>query len=74
MSIEVPRKPNPGPPFVIRWFAFLGWLGLPIAATALVVMATHIQVLWWGPTWFAFALAYMIFYFRWSRKKYPKPE
>jgi len=29
-------------------------------------------VLWWGVVWFFFALVYMIVYFRWSRRRYPK--
>lgn len=70
--IEIERKPNPGPPFWIRWVAFIGWFALPIAATWGVVQLTAWDVLWWGLVWMAFALIYMIVYFRWSRRRYPK--
>jgi len=69
---EIELKPNPGPPHPIRWLAFIGWLVLPILATWLIVAATALFVLWWGLIWFAFALVYMIVYFRWSRHRYPK--
>ena len=71
--IEIERKENVGLPHAIRWLAFIGWLALPIVATWLVVMATALIVLWWGVIWFCFALVYMIVYFRWSRRRYPKP-
>ncbi len=71
--IVIERKPNPGPPHAIRWLAFIGWLALPILATWLVVLATALFVLWWGVVWFVFALVYMIAYFRWARRRYPKP-
>lgn len=69
---EIRLKPNPGPPHAIRWLAFIGWLVLPILATWLVVAMTAMIVLWWGVVWFCFALVYMIVYFRWSRRRYPK--
>lgn len=69
---EIRLKPNPGPPHPIRWLAFLGWLVMPILATWLVVAMTAMIVLWWGVVWFCFALIYMIVYFRWSRRRYPK--
>lgn len=71
--IVIERKPNVGPPHTIRWLAFIGWLVLPIVATWLLVLATALFVLWWGVIWFVFALVYMIAYFRWSRRRYPKP-
>jgi len=70
--IVIERKPNPGPPHVIRWLAFIGWLVLPILATWLIVLATALIVLWWGVLWFVFALLYMIVYFRWSRRRFPR--
>lgn len=69
---ELERKPNPGPPHPIRWLAFVGWLALPIVVTWAVVAVTALYVLWWGLVWFVFALTYMIVYFRWSRRRYPK--
>ncbi len=63
---------KPGPPMPIRWLAFLGWLTLPILATAAVARLTELAVLWWGPVWFGFALAYTIVYFRWARRRFPK--
>lgn len=71
--IEIESKENVGPPHAIRWLAFIGWLALPILATWLVVLATAMIVLWWGVIWFCFALVYMVVYFRWSRRRYPKP-
>jgi hypothetical protein len=71
--IEIERKENVGPPHAIRWLAFIGWLVLPILATWGVVEMTSLIVLWWGMVWFGFALVYLIVYFRWSRKTYPKP-
>ena len=70
--VPQPRAPG-GPPQIIRVLAFFGWLVLPIALTALVVNLTGLIVLWWGLVWFAFSLAYIIGYFRWAKKKYPKP-
>lgn len=69
---EIRLKPNPGPPHPVRWLAFLGWLVIPILATWLIVAMTAMIVLWWGVVWFGFALVYMIVYFRWSRRRYPK--
>lgn len=69
---DIKLKPNPGPPHPIRWLAFIGWLVVPIIATWLIVAMTAMIVLWWGVVWFCFALVYMIAYFRWSRKRYPK--
>ena len=69
---EIELKPNPGPPPSIRSLAFVGWLVLPILATWAVVAATALFVVWWGVVWFGFALVYMIVYFRWSRRRYPK--
>lgn len=71
--IEIERKPNPGPPHAIRWLAFISWLVLPILATWGIVRLSEVPVLWWGPIWMGFALIFMIVYFRWSRKNYPKP-
>ena len=58
----------------LRWLAFLGWLAVPIIGAGLVARMFDLQVLWWGPVWCALALAYMILYFRWVRRRYPKPE
>jgi len=71
--IEIVTKENVGPPHPIRWLAFIGWLILPILATWGVVAMTELFIVWWGVVWFVFALIYMIVYFRWSRKNYPKP-
>ena len=70
--IEIERKPNPGPPFPIRWLAFIGWLSLPVLITWGIVIVTGLIVLWWGLIWMGFALVYMIVYFRWSRRRFPK--
>lgn len=69
---EIKQTVNVGPPHSIRWLAFLGWLILPVLLTWLIVAATALIVLWWGVIWSVFALVYMIAYFRWSRRRYPK--
>ena len=69
---ETQGNPNPGPPHPIRWLAFFGWLVVPVLATWAIVAATALFILWWGVIWFFFALAYMIVYFRWSRRRFPK--
>lgn len=71
--VPEPRPPG-GPPQSVRWLAFIGWLLVPILLTALVVELTALFVLWWGLIWFAFALIYTIGYFRWAKRKYPKPD
>lgn len=70
--IEIERKPNPGPPYWLRWLAFIGWIAVPIGLTWIIVAVTTLWVLWWGLVWMAFSLIYMILYFRWSRRRYPK--
>ena len=70
--IEIDRKPNPGPPHWMRWLAFIGWLLLPIVATWVIVLLSALTVLWWGLVWMGFALVYMIVYFRWARRMYPR--
>lgn len=69
---EIKQTENVGPPHPIRWLAFLGWLILPVLLTWLIVAATAMIVLWWGVIWSFFALVYMIAYFRWSKRRYPK--
>lgn len=73
MNIEIKQTPNVGPPFWIRWTSFIGWLVLPILATWGVVALTELFVVWWGVVWFVFALVYTIVYFRWARRRFPKP-
>lgn len=70
---DIKLTPNLGPPHAVRRLAFLGWLVLPVVATWLVVAATALWVLWWGVVWCGFALLYMVLYFRWARRRYPKP-
>jgi len=70
--IPQPRAPG-GPPQFVRVLAFLGWLIVPIALTAGIVLLTDIFVLWWGLIWFGLAVIYTIMYFKWAKKKYPKP-
>ncbi len=65
--------PRPGPPQWIRVLGFLGWLVLPIAATWWVVAFSDLWVLWWGPVWFGIAVVYTVLYFRWIKKRWPKP-
>ena len=69
--IPEPRAPG-GPPQYVRWLGFIGWLVVPVLLTAAIVELTTLFVLWWGVVWFAFALMYIILYFRWAKKKYSK--
>lgn len=72
-SPEIKLTPNHGPPHSVRWLAFIGWLVLPVLLTWAVVALSALFVLWWGVVWFGFALVYMIVYFRWAKRRYPKP-
>ena len=53
----------------IRQAAFVGWLFVPLVLCWYFVTLFTLNILWWGPTWLAFATLYMIIYFRWVKSK-----
>lgn len=71
--VPKPRAPG-GPPQSVRVLAFIGWLVVPIALTAAIVLLTDVFVLWWGLIWFGLAVIYTIGYFKWAKKKFPRPD
>ena len=57
-----------------RQLAFAGWLLLPLTLSWLLATLFSLNILWWGPTWFTFAMLYMVLYFRWVASKKIKPR
>jgi len=58
-----------GIPQQVKWLAFAGWLILPVAVAWTAYAFLGLPFLWTGPVWMALALAYMVFYFRWVRRR-----